>query len=340
MENRPKIIVTGGAGFIGSHTVVELIEAGYMPVIIDDFSNSQEWIIDCLCILAESAIMYYNVDCKNYETMHEIFMGLGDIEGIIHFAAFKSVGESVSSPLKYYNNNIGSLTTILQLVEDFSIPKLVFSSSCTVYGQADQLPVTELTPIKKAESPYGYTKQVGEQLINDTLKDGAVILRYFNPIGAHPSGLIGELPNGKPENLVPYITQTAAGIRDELQVFGNDYNTLDGTCLRDYIHVVDLARAHVKALQYLDDNCATNTFNVGTGKGNSVLEMINTFEAVNQVKLNYKIVPRREGDIEQIYADTTKANTVLKWKAQYGIKEALRDAWNWELKIQEMKLSA
>lgn len=340
METKPQIIVTGGAGFIGSHTVVELIEAGYMPVIIDDFSNSQEWIIDRLCTLTRSTIMYYNVDCKNYETMHEIFMGLGHVTGIIHFAAFKSVGESVDLPLKYYNNNIGSLATILQLVEDFNIPKLVFSSSCTVYGQANQLPVTELTPIKAAESPYGYTKQVGEQMINDTLKEGAVILRYFNPIGAHPSGLIGELPNGKPENLVPYITQTAVGIREELQIFGNDYNTLDGTCLRDYIHVVDLAKAHVKALQYLDENKATDTFNVGTGKGNSVLEMVETFETVNNTKLNYKIVPRRAGDIEQIYADTKKANTVLKWKAQYGIKEALRDAWNWELNIQETKWSA
>jgi UDP-glucose 4-epimerase len=340
METRPKIIVTGGAGYIGSHTVVELIDAGYMPVIIDDFSNSQEWIIDRLCILTHSAIMYYNVDCQNYETMHEIFMGLGDIEGIIHFAAFKSVSESVEVPLKYYNNNIGSLTTIMQLVEDFNISKLVFSSSCTVYGEADQLPVTELTPIKQAESPYGYTKQVGEQLINDAKKEGAVILRYFNPIGAHPSGLIGELPSGEPENLVPYITQTAVGLREQLQIFGDDYNTLDGTCLRDYIHVVDLAKAHVKALQYLDENKATNTFNVGTGKGNSVLEMVKTFETVNNIKLNYKIVPRRAGDIEQIYADTKKANTILKWKAQYGIKEALKDAWNWELNIQEMKLSA
>jgi UDP-glucose 4-epimerase len=340
METRPKIIVTGGAGFIGSHTVLELVEAGYLPVIIDDFSNSKEWIIDRLCVLTQSAIMYYKVDCKNYETMHEIFTGIGYVAGIIHFAAFKSVNESVSSPLKYYHNNIGSLTTILQLVEEFSIPKLVFSSSCTVYGQADQLPVTELTPIKQAESPYGYTKQVGERLINDSKKEGAVILRYFNPIGAHPSGLIGELPNGKPENLVPYITQTAVGIRDQLQIFGNDYATADGTCLRDYIHVVDLAKAHVKALHYLDENKNVNTFNVGTGKGNSVLEMVKTFEVINQVKLNYKIMPRRAGDIEQIYADTTKANTVLKWKAQYGIKEALRDAWNWELNIQEMKLSA
>ena len=340
MENRPKIIVTGGAGFIGSHTVVELIDAGYMPIIIDNFSNSQEWIIDRLCILTQIKIMFYSVDCKNYETMHELFSGLGDIAGVIHFAAFKSVGESVAAPLKYYNNNIISLATILQLVADFKIPKLVFSSSCTVYGQADQLPVTELTPIKAAESPYGYTKQVGEQMINDTLKEGALILRYFNPIGAHPSGLIGELPLGKPENLVPYITQTAIGIREQLQIFGDDYKTLDGTCLRDYIHVVDLAKAHVKALKYLDNNSDTETFNVGTGKGISVLEMVKTFEVVNNVKLNYKIVPRREGDIEQIYADTTKANAILKWKAQYGIKEALRDAWNWELNIKEMKISA
>lgn len=334
METRRKIIVTGGAGFIGSHTVVELIDAGYIPVIIDDFSNSKEWIIDRLCTLTQSTIMYFKVDCKNYETMHEILRGLGDIEGIIHFAAFKSVGESVDLPLKYYNNNIGSLTTILQLITDLNIPKLVFSSSCTVYGEADKLPVTELTPIKKAESPYGYTKQVGEQLINDAKKEGAVILRYFNPIGAYSSGLIGELPIGRPENLVPYITQTAVGIRKQLQIFGNDYNTFDGTCLRDYIHVVDLAKAHVKAIQYLDTNKITETFNIGTGKANSVLEMVKTFEAVNNTKLNYKIVARRLGDIEQIYADTKKANVLLKWKANFGIKEALRDAWNWELNNQ------
>tara|TARA_B110000259_G_scaffold69707_1_gene82066 strand:+ start:5138 stop:5977 length:840 start_codon:yes stop_codon:yes gene_type:complete len=278
--------------------------------------------------------MYFKVDCKNYETMLEILRGLGDIEGIIHFAAFKSVGESVDLPLKYYNNNIGSLTTILQLITDLNIPKLVFSSSCTVYGEADKLPVTELTPIKKAESPYGYTKQVGEQLINDAKKEGAVILRYFNPIGAYSSGLIGELPIGRPENLVPYITQTAVGIRKQLQIFGNDYNTFDGTCLRDYIHVVDLAKAHVKAIQYLDTNKITETFNIGTGKANSVLEMVKTFEAVNNTKLNYKIVARRLGDIEQIYADTKKANVLLKWKANFGIKEALRDAWNWELNNQ------
>lgn len=334
METRRKIIVTGGAGFIGSHTVVELIDAGYIPVIIDDFSNSKEWIIDRLCTLTQSTIMYFKVDCKNYETMLEILRGLGDIEGIIHFAAFKSVGESVDLPLKYYNNNIGSLTTILQLITDLNIPKLVFSSSCTVYGEADKLPVTELTPIKKAESPYGYTKQVGEQLINDAKKEGAVILRYFNPIGAYSSGLIGELPIGRPENLVPYITQTAVGIRKQLQIFGNDYNTFDGTCLRDYIHVVDLAKAHVKAIQYLDTNKITETFNIGTGKANSVLEMVKTFEAVNNTKLNYKIVARRLGDIEQIYADTKKANVLLKWKANFGIKEALRDAWNWELNNQ------
>ncbi|NQX96787.1 MAG: UDP-glucose 4-epimerase GalE [Flavobacteriales bacterium] len=340
METKPKIIVTGGAGFIGSHTVVELLAAGYTPVIIDDFSNSKEWIIDRLCILTHSSIMYYNVDCKNYETMHEIFMGLGDISGIIHFAAYKSVSESVEFPIKYYDNNIGSLATMIRLAKDFNIPKFVFSSSCTVYGQAEQLPVTELTPMQKAESPYGYTKQVGEQLILDALQQGAVILRYFNPIGAHSSGLIGELPNGKPENLVPYITQTAIGKRAQLLVYGNDYNTPDGTCLRDYIHVVDLAKAHVKSLQYLDKNKDTNTFNVGTGRGNSVLEMVKTFEAISQLKLNYKIVNRRSGDIEQIYADTAKANIILNWKAEYGIKEALIDAWNWELNLQELKLSA
>ena len=340
MENKPKIIVTGGAGFIGSHTVLELIDSGYLPVIIDDFSNSKEWIIERLCTLTNSAIMYYNVDCKNYETLHEIFTGLGEIEGIIHFAAFKSVNESVEFPIKYCHNNIGSLTTVLKLTEEFGIPKLVFSSSCTIYGQADELHVTELTPMKRAASPYGHTKQVGENLITLIKKEGAVILRYFNPIGAHPSGLIGELPNGSPNNLIPYITQTAIGIREELKVFGNDYNTSDGTCLRDYIHVVDLAKAHVKALMYLDEHRKTNTFNIGTGKAHSVLQMVNTFEEVNQKKLNYKIVPRRAGDVEKIYADTTKANNILKWKAKYGIKEALRDAWKWELNIQGMRLSA
>jgi len=340
MENRPQIIVTGGAGFIGSHTVVELINSGYQPIVIDDFSNSQEWIIGRLEQLTNTNIIYYKADCKNYETMHEIFQGIGTIDGIIHFAAFKSVSESVQEPIKYYENNIGSLTTVLKLIATFDILQFVFSSSCTVYGQADQLPVTEFTPIKQAESPYGYTKQVGEQLINDVKKEGAVILRYFNPIGAHPSGLIGELPNGRPENLVPYITQTAVGIRKQLLIYGNDYNTVDGTCLRDYIHVVDLAKAHVKALQYLDRNKTTNTFNVGTGYGNSVLEMVKTFEAVNQLRLNYKIVDRRPGDIEQIFADTSKANTILRWKAEYRIKEALANAWNWELSLRETKITA
>jgi len=340
METRPKIIITGGAGFIGSHTAVELIKEGYMPVIIDDFSNSEEWIIDRLCILTHSSIIYYKVDCKNYEAMYEIFSCLEDVAGIIHFAAFKSVNESVQFPGKYYQNNIGSLKIILKLTEEFNITKLVFSSSCTVYGQADLLPVTELTPFKRATSPYGHTKQLGEQIISSTKKEGAVILRYFNPIGAHPSGLIGELPSGKPDNLVPFITQTAIGKREQLKIFGDDYNTKDGTCLRDYIHVVDLARAHVKSIQYLENNRRTNVFNVGTGKGNSVLELVENFQIVNNVTLNYKIVQRRSGDIEQIYADTTKANKVLKWKAKYGIKEALRDAWNWELNIQEMKLSA
>jgi len=340
MENKPKIIVTGGAGFIGSHTVVELINSGYIPVIIDNFSNSNERIIDQLNGLTKTSIMYYKADCNHYETLHEILKGLDKVDGIIHFAAYKSVSESVLKPIKYYQNNIGSLANILKLVTAFNIPKLVFSSSCTVYGQADQLPVTELTPIKKAVSPYGYTKQVGEQMIQDTMKQGAVVLRYFNPIGAHPSGLIGELPNGKPENLVPYITQTAAGIREQLMIYGSDYNTFDGTCLRDYIHVVDLAKAHVKALQYLDNSRESNVFNIGTGKGNSVLEMVNTFEQINHTKLNYRIVDRREGDIEQIYADTAKANILLKWKAKLGIKEALRDAWNWELRLQKMKMSA
>lgn len=327
---KPIIIVTGGAGFIGSHTVVELINAGYEPVIMDDFSNSKRWILDRLETITNQKITCLEVDCKDYDAMHAQLSNIGKIQGLIHFAAYKSVSESVAQPLKYYENNVMSLINVLKLIKSFEIPHFVFSSSCTVYGQSDVLPVIETAEIKKAASPYGYTKQVGEQLIGDELSSGAVILRYFNPIGAHPSGLIGELPNGTPENLVPYITQTAAGIREKLMVYGSDYNTPDGTCIRDYIHVVDLAKAHVKSLEYLKDKDVIAVFNVGTGKGNSVLEMITTFEEVNDLKLNYEITGRRPGDIEQIYSDTTKVNQELGWKAIYGIQESLRDAWNWQ----------
>lgn len=337
METKNKILVTGGAGYIGSHTIIELINAGYEPVVVDNFSNSNAWILQNVEEITGQKIKFYQIDCREYNQLKEILKIEKKIEGIIHFAAYKSVSESVASPLKYYENNLGSLTSVLKLVNTFGIPRFVFSSSCTVYGQADELPVSEKTPIKPAESPYGYTKQVGEQMILDTLKNNAVLLRYFNPVGAHPSGLIGELPNGKPENLVPFITQTATGIREKLMVFGNDYNTPDGSCVRDFIHVVDLAKAHVAALDYIKDQKPTTAFNIGTGEGNTVLEAIRLFEEVNNVKLNYEITARRPGDIEKIYADTTKADEVLGWKAGLGLREALRDSWNWECYLRKVK---
>ncbi len=336
MEAKNKILVTGGAGYIGSHTVIELINAGYDPIVVDNFSNSSGWILQNVEKITGQKIKFYHIDCRDYKKLKEVLKIEKNIEGVIHFAAFKSVSESVSSPLKYYENNIGSLTSVLKLVKTFGIPRFVFSSSCTVYGQADELPVSETTPIKQAESPYGYTKQVGEQMITDTLENNAILLRYFNPVGAHPSGLIGELPNGKPENLLPFITQTAAGIRDKLMVFGTDYNTPDGSCVRDFIHVVDLAKAHVAALDFLKEVKLTTAFNIGTGKGNTVLEAIRLFEEVNNLMLNYEITERRLGDIEKIYADTTKASEVLGWSAELDLKDALRDSWNWECYLRKM----
>jgi UDP-glucose 4-epimerase len=335
-----KIIVTGGLGFIGSHTVVELILAGFEPVIVDDLSNSEKFILERIDTIVNKKVSFHKVNCCDKNAFSEVIKKEGGINGIIHFAAYKSVGESVSEPLKYYNNNINSLLVMLECITEFNIPNIVFSSSCTVYGQPEILPVTEETPFGEIKAPYGNTKRICEEIIRDYAATGASIkalsLRYFNPIGAHSSGLIGELPKGIPNNLMPFITQTAKGIRKQLSVFGSDYNTIDGTCVRDFIHVVDLAKAHVRSIQYLNEQFGHkfyDFFNVGTGKGTSVLEMIKAFEKANNLKLNYQIVDRREGDIEKIYADTSKVNTILGWKSTLNIEQASRDAWNWEQKL-------
>ena len=338
MESSKKILVTGGAGYIGSHTVVALIKADFEPIIVDNFSNSEPWILEQLYKLTGRAVKYYTIDCNDKKSLEKVFIK-EKIHGVIHFAALKAVGESVEQPLKYYQNNINSLLCLIELMEAYGVENLVFSSSCTVYGAADYLPVNEIHPIKKAESPYGYTKQVCENIITDCLRSKKlkrkVTLRYFNPIGAHSSGLIGELPIGTPNNLVPFITQTAAGIRDVLTIFGNTYNTPDGTCIRDYIHVMDLADAHVLSLITMSEKNNSYTLNIGTGKGNSVLDVIQSFEKVNQIKLNYKIGPKREGDIEQIYAATNLAEKTLKWKANYSIDVAMKDAWRWQQYLSE-----
>ena len=332
-----KIIVTGGAGYIGSHTVVALVESGFEPVIIDDFSNAERQVHERLESITGKSLTLHEGDCNDMNFMSGVIEKEGNIKGVIHFAAFKAVGESVQKPLAYYQNNIGSLLVLLKLMEKHNIDNFVFSSSCTVYGQPDQLPVTETTAKKPAESPYGNTKQICEEIIEDYVKSTtqfkAVSLRYFNPIGAHPSSLIGELPLGVPGNLVPFVTQTAAGLRPEIVVFGDDYNTPDGTCIRDYIHVVDLAKAHVKAIAYIQKSSQAklyDIFNLGTGKGNSVLEVIKTFEKVTGEKLNYKIGPRRSGDVEQVYASVDKSNDLLGWTAGLDLGQALKDAWNWQ----------
>ena len=331
---KTKILITGGAGYIGSHTVISLLKVGYTPVIVDSFCNSQPWILKQIQDITGQKIKSYELDCTNFEDLDEVFKE-EQFGGIIHFAALKAVGESVTEPLKYYKNNIGSLVNIIDLMSKYKVPNLVFSSSCTVYGEADYLPVDEQHPIKTAESPYASTKQMCEQIISDCLKSAklksAVVLRYFNPVGAHPSGLIGELPLGTPNNLIPFITQTAAGIREELSVFGNNYNTKDGTCVRDYIHVVDLAEAHVKSLDYLGLNKPSVNLNIGTGKGSSVLETINTFERVNNLKLKYTIGNKRDGDIEKIFADTSLSEKTLGWKANRSLDDAMKDAWEWQI---------
>ncbi|MEE4001057.1 UDP-glucose 4-epimerase GalE [Tenacibaculum sp. FZY0031] len=332
-----KILVTGGLGFIGSHVVVELQNAGFDVVIIDDLSNSKIEVLEQINEISNVKPDFYQVDLRDNKAVHSFF-NENVIDGVIHFAAFKAVGESVQKPLDYYENNINALVYLLQEMKDRNIDHFIFSSSCTVYGQADELPITEGAPIKPAESPYGNTKQIGEEIIKDSCKAynmNAIALRYFNPIGAHKSVKIGELPLGVPQNLIPFITQTAAGIREELAVFGDDYPTPDGTAIRDYIHVVDLAKAHVKALERLlnkENEENFEFFNVGTGKGSSVMEIIKTFEKVTQQSLNYKITDRREGDITAVYADTTKANKVLGWKPQETLEEALLSAWKWQQK--------
>ena len=336
-----KILVTGGLGFIGSHTVVELQNEGFEVVIIDDCSNSSEKVLSGITAITGKKPIFEKLDLKEKSKVEEFFQRYHDIEGVIHFAASKAVGESVEKPLLYYENNIGTLVYLLKELSKKDRSSFIFSSSCTVYGQADKMPITEDAPIKEAESPYGNTKQMGEEIIRDTCKVtpnlNAIALRYFNPMGAHPSGEIGELPIGVPQNLVPFITQTGAGLRDQLSVFGDDYPTPDGTCVRDYIYVVDLAKAHVVALQRLlaDKNKSNyEVFNVGTGKGSTVLEVIKSFEKVSGKKLNYKIVDRRLGDITSAYADTTLANEELGWKSQYTLDEAMKSAWVWEQKIR------
>ena len=341
---KERILVTGGTGYIGSHTVVELQNAGYEVVIIDNLSNSNADVVDNIEKVSGIRPAFEKLDCLDYVGLNAMFEKYKGIKAIIHFAASKAVGESVQKPLMYYRNNLGSLINLLELMPKHGVEGIVFSSSCTVYGQPDpeNLPVTEKAPIKKAESPYGNTKQINEEIIQDTVASGApinaILLRYFNPIGAHPTALLGELPNGVPQNLIPYLTQTAIGIREKLTVFGDDYSTPDGSCIRDFINVVDLAKAHVVAIDRIlnkKQKAKVEVFNVGTGRGLSVLELIHAFEASTGVKLNYQIGPRRAGDIEQVWADPTLANTELGWKAETSIEDTLRSAWNWQLKLRE-----
>ncbi|MBF0647386.1 UDP-glucose 4-epimerase GalE [Dysgonomonas sp. GY75] len=337
-----RILVTGGTGYIGSHTVVELQNAGYEVIIVDNLSNSGAGVLDNIEKITGIRPVFRKIDCCDYEALAAIFGKYKGIKAIIHFAASKAVGESVEKPLMYYRNNLVSLINLLELMPQFGIGGFVFSSSCTVYGQPDQLPVSESAPVKPAESPYGNTKQVNEEIIQDTVASGAnirsVILRYFNPIGAHPSTEIGELPNGVPQNLVPYITQTAIGIREQLSVFGADYDTPDGSCIRDFINVVDLAKAHVAAIERIlqsGQKSPVEVFNIGTGRGLSVLELINTFEKVTGVKLNYRVTDRRAGDIVKVWADPQLANNELGWKAKESIEDTLMSAWNWQVKISK-----
>lgn len=337
-----KILVTGGLGYIGSHTVVELQNEGFDVVIVDDLSNSSIDVLENIISITGKKPHFEKLDLKNKATLVSFFKNQQKIDGVIHFAASKAVGESVKNPLLYYENNINTLVYLLQQCTSQNINNIIFSSSCTVYGEPDNLPITEQAPIKKATSPYGNTKQISEEILIDTCKVSslqAISLRYFNPIGAHQSTAIGELPVGVPQNLVPYITQTAAGIRDQLSVFGNDYPTKDGSNIRDYIHVVDLAKAHVIAMKRLLHKKNTNAFevfNIGTGTGSSVLEVVHAFEKVTGQKLNYKIVGRREGDVVSVFADTHKANTILGWKAIQTMEDALRNAWEWEKKIRNI----
>jgi UDP-glucose 4-epimerase len=331
-----KVLITGGTGFIGSHTVVEFQQAGYDVVIIDNFENSQPEVVTQIEEITGQKPYFEKVDIRDKQALNSVFENHPDITSVVHFAAYKAVGESVQQPLKYYENNVGGTVNLLQILQERNINQFVFSSSCTVYGEVDKLPVTEETRVVKAMSPYGNTKKICEELLLDQCKASSlqvVSLRYFNPIGAHDSALIGELPTGVPNNLVPFITQAAIGKREQITVYGNDYPTPDGTCIRDYIHVVDLAKAHVKAIQYLEQHKnldAYSVFNIGTGKGNSVLEVINTFEKVSHKKLNYKIGDRRAGDVIQIYASCDKASCILGWKAERTLENCLETAWKWE----------
>ncbi len=335
-----KIVVTGGLGFIGSHTVVELQNEGFEVIAIDNLSNSSESVLDGIFNITGKKPIFEKMDLRDKASVQDFFKKHNDVAGVIHFAASKAVGESVGNPLLYYENNINALVYILQELTALPSANFIFSSSCTVYGQAEKMPITEDAPVQQAMSPYGNTKQIGEEIITDTAKVSSlnsILLRYFNPIGSHPTAEIGELPLGVPQNLVPFITQTAIGLREKLSVFGSDYPTIDGTAVRDYIHVVDLAKAHVIALKRLlnkQNLDKVETFNLGTGTGSSVLEVINAFEKVSGQKLNYQIVGRRDGDITEAYANTDKANTILGWKAQSSLEDSLESAWKWEQKIR------
>lgn len=339
---KPRILVTGGTGYIGSHTTVELQQAGHPVVIIDNLSNSNRDVLDGIERITGQRPDFVEGDCTDMETMRKLFADYTDIRGIINFAASKAVGESVEKPILYYRNNLNTLLNLLDLMGPNGVKGIVFSSSCTVYGEPDVNPVTEQSPIKKATSPYGNTKQISEEIITDVINSGApfksVILRYFNPVGAHPSAEIGELPNGVPQNLIPYLTQTAMGIRKELSVFGDDYDTPDGSCIRDYIDVVDLAKAHVLAVERMlgdRSEAPVEIFNLGTGNGLSVLELIDVFEKATGVKVPHRIAGRRTGDIEKVWADPTCANTVLGWKADTPIADTMRSAWAWQKRLRE-----
>ena len=326
-----KVLVTGGAGYIGSHTVVELAEAGYTPIIIDNLSNTSKQNLTGIEQIIKNKVKWYNIDCTDKKAMNKIFQQEGKFQAVIHFAAYKAVEESVKNPKKYYLNNIGSLEILLQCMKDNNSKNIIFSSSCTVYGMPDILPVDENSPFKKASSPYGETKQLCEKmLLNNTCN--SVSLRYFNPIGSHTSALIGDCSSDKASNLVPIITETVIGKRDKVTVFGNDYKTNDGTCIRDYIHVVDLAKSHVQAIKFIIANAGKHAFNVGTGKGISVKNLILTFEKANNLKVNYSIGPRRSGDIEQIYANSNLIKEQLGWEAKESLEDALKSAWNWQKK--------
>jgi len=340
MDKKKKILLTGGAGFIGAHTAVELFNEGYQTVLIDDFSKSDKTLLAGIEKITGQRPHFIQGDCRDTGFLHEVF-SQSAFESVIHFAAYKSVNESVENPLMYYENNLGSMTAVLRTMQDFDVNRIIFSSSCTVYGQPDNIPVDETAPFKRAESPYGATKQMSERMLEDAVignKNLKVIsLRYFNPVGAHPSAHIGELPIGVPNNLVPYVTQTAAGLRKKLTVFGDDYQTPDGSCLRDFIHVVDLAHAHVKALQKIDWMPTRNeAFNLGTGEGVSVLGLVKKFIEVTGVPLNYEIGPRRPGDIEKVYADPSKARKLLGWQTALSLEDALRDAWRWQQALEKI----